>query len=325
MSFTIEDFIKISGSYVLNADVLRRNILRGVSIDSRKISKQNVFFAIKGEKFDGHNFIPAVVKKGIKTVVIDKRKLRVIKQKLGGKFKDVCWIAVDDTVKSFGELASVYRNRFFIPVIAIGGSNGKTSVKDFISYVLSEKFSVLKSEGNFNNRIGLPLTLFNLNRYHDIAVVEAGTNQFGEIEELCRIAKPQFGLITNIGKEHLEFLKNIKGVCKEEGRLIDYLESVYGTFFLNKDDKNIRKLSYKRKLNIYSYSSLNNANLTGRIKSFKLFYPEIFITSGMQSFTTTLSMAGMQSFYAALTAAVVGSYFNVPVKQITSALHLLAE
>jgi UDP-N-acetylmuramoyl-tripeptide--D-alanyl-D-alanine ligase len=321
MRFTLEDFMSFDGAVIINADKLKSYTVKGVSIDSRKCLNSDVFFAIKGEKFDGHNFISDVVKRGVKAVVINKNNTTSVKRKLGYKFGSVCWILVNDTLKSFGKLASLYRSRFLIPVVAIGGSNGKTSVKDFTAFVLSKKYSVLKSECNFNNRIGVPLTLFKLRKKHNIAVIEVGTNQFGEIEELCRIAKPQFGLLTNIGREHLEFLKNLKGVCKEEGRLIDYLENVYGTFFLNSDDKYIRKMSQNRKLNIYSFGTHANANVTGVLKRFKSFYPEIAISCGKQSFTTSLCIAGIQSFYSALAASAVGLFFNVPFYHVKSALH----
>jgi UDP-N-acetylmuramyl pentapeptide synthase len=182
----------------------------------RKCSKGDLFFAVKGERYDGHNFLEPAFKEGISCAVISTGLYNSLGENKRRSFNKYALVLVNDTLKALGELANIYREKFIIPVIAIGGSNGKTTTKDYIAHVLAKKYKVLKTEGNYNNAFGVPLTLFRLSKKHEIAVIEVGTNHFGEIEYLSKIAGPQMGLITNIGKEHLEFLKDINGAAKAE-------------------------------------------------------------------------------------------------------------
>ncbi len=324
MQIDIEDFKKLSNSSIHGNTDSDKIKFSGVSIDSRSCQKGDLFFAIKGEKYDGHAFVKDVFSKSVKGVVVNRSWYR----KLGGSqknlFKKYTFIVVEDTVKSFGELASIYRNRFLIPIIAVGGSNGKTTAKEFIAGVLSKKFNVLKTEGNFNNEFGVPLTLFKLNKTHDICVIETGTNHFGEIRNLCRIAKPQFGVITNIGKEHLEFFGNLKGVAKAESEMIDYLYSNYGTFFLNKSDRELSEKVSKTGIKHFSFSSTVTADVTGKVKSFKGFKPEIEVKYGKEKFTAKLKTIGTQSLEAAICASAIGFYFGMTAEQIKQSLQNLS-
>lgn len=320
MNLKVTDLLRLKNAKLINANVIDGLKFSGVSIDSRKCGKNDLFFAINGERFDGHSFVKDVLKRGTKCAMVSKKWFSKLSGKEKSSFKNKCLVVVSDTIASMGELANLYRRKFLIPVIGVAGSNGKTTTKDFITHVLSKKYSVLKTEGNLNNAIGVPLTLFRLREEHNFAVIELGTNHFGEVRDLCRIAKPQFGILTNIGKEHLEFLKDLKGVAKAEGELVDYLKETYGTFFMNADDKFIVKMPDRNRMNVFSYGIKNKADVKGKIKKFKSFYPEVEIKYHNKTISTTLSNIGMQSFHASLSASAIGFYFDVPQASIKKAI-----
>ena len=179
---------------------------QGVSIDSRTVKKGEIFIAIKGDRYDGHNFIAEAVAKGAGCIIAQRNQILL----LGSKLPQAV-VLVNDTLLALSSLAYYHRKRFGIPVIGITGSNGKTTTKEMLSCLLSSRYNVLKNEGTQNNLIGVSMTLLRLNPQHDIAVLELGTNHFGEIRELVRIAAPNMGIITNIGPAHLEFLAMREG------------------------------------------------------------------------------------------------------------------
>jgi UDP-N-acetylmuramoyl-tripeptide--D-alanyl-D-alanine ligase len=314
MKISLNDLLKVKGK-VVNPSLIENKVITGISIDSRTCKKGDIFFAIRGEKFDGHDFIDAVIKKGAKAVAADEKWFSKNRKK-----HNTALLIVKDTIKALGALASVYRDKFIIPFIAVAGSNGKTTAKDFVAYVLSKKYNVLKTEGNLNNALGVPLTLFRLNDEHEIAVIETGTNHFGEVKELCGILKPQIGMITNIGKEHLEFLKNIDGAAKAELELADYLNENYGTLFYNTDDKEIVKRISKRKIKIFKYGQMAGNDVKGKILGFRKFSPEVRIDYNKKSIKALLKVTGLQSFYAALSAAAIGLYFDMSMNEVKNAL-----
>jgi len=317
MKLKVNDLLKIKDVQIVNAVKIQNTIFTGVSIDSKAVKKNEIFAAIKGERFDGHGFIREVFKKGVTTVLVSRKWY---KRQNKSSFKNKTLILVEDTIEGLGEIARIYRKKFLIPVLGIAGSNGKTSTRDIIAAVLSKKYEVLKTEGNYNNAIGAPLTLFRLNEKHQFCVLELGTNHFGEIEYLCNIAKPQFGTVTNIGKEHLEFLKNLKGVAKAEGELVEYLKQVYGTYFLNIDDKYLNSVTGKDKMHVFTFGTSSKADVTGRIVKFNTFYPEIEIKYRKHIIRTKLNTIGYQSFLSALNAAAIGFYFEIPDAQIKKAI-----
>jgi UDP-N-acetylmuramoyl-tripeptide--D-alanyl-D-alanine ligase len=320
MRIGIEDLKRLSKSRIYGNKSSVQVFFNGVSIDSRKCRKKDLFFAIKGLNNDGHNFVKDVLKKGTKGAVVNNKWFEKLSVKEKKFFNKYLMIAVPDTVKSLGVLSSIHRSKFLVPVIAVGGSNGKTTAKEFIAHVLSKKFNVLKTEANFNNEFGVPLTLFRLNGKHEICVIEIGANHFGEIAYLCGIVKPQFGLITNIGREHLEFFKNLKGIAKAEGEMIDYLYLNYGAFFLNKDDKYLDEKVKKLGIKYFSFGKSGTADVKGKIKKFDGFNPVIEIKYGREKFTCRLKSIGTQSFEAALCASAIGFYFGVKTAQIKKAL-----
>lgn len=320
MGIGLIDLEKLSNSRIINAKYIQNTSFTGVSIDSRKCSRKELFFAVKGERFDGHDFINALFKNGVRCAIVSENWYKNLDSSVKRSFKNRSLVTVKDTVRSLGELASNYRDKFIIPVIGVGGSNGKTSAKDFIANVLKQKYRVLKTEGNLNNQLGVPLTLLRLNKKHEIAVIEIGTNHFGEVDTLCRIVKPQFGLITNIGKEHLEFLKDLKGAAKAEGELAEYLREIYGTLFLNTDDRFLQKYKNYKDIKIFTYGFKGNAEVKGVVKKFNGFYPKIEIKYNKKIISTQLNTIGYQSCHASLTAAAIGFYFEVPVRSIRKAV-----
>lgn len=207
----------------------------GVSTDSKNILGDELFFALKGERLDGHNFISEALDRGARGAVVEKDGY----ESKNGKVI----VRVPSTFKALGDVARAWRNKFQgLKLVAITGSNGKTTTKEMASSILSLRYSVLKNSGNFNNLIGLPLTLLRITERHNAAVVELGMNDFGEIKRLTEICNPDIGAITNIGKAHLEKLGGIDGVAKAKGELVEeFGES--NAFVVNMDDPLIRKMA----------------------------------------------------------------------------------
>jgi len=205
--------------------------VKGTCTDSRQAKAGDIFFAIKGEKFDGHAFIAEVAAKGVAAVVVERAQAPSV-----STVAPVPVIVVDDVRIAYGKFAAAYRGDFLLPVTAVGGSNGKTTTKELLASVLRQKFSALWSEASFNNDIGVPATLLRLEKSHQAAVLEVGTNHPGELAPLVKMVQPKFGIITNIGREHLEFFGDLAGVAQEEGSLAELLPAD-GTLFLNGDSE----------------------------------------------------------------------------------------
>jgi UDP-N-acetylmuramoyl-tripeptide--D-alanyl-D-alanine ligase len=206
----------------------------GISTDSRQCRADEIFIALRGERFDGHQFALEVLTAGALAAIVDAEWFE--RQKINEKAKAGNFILVEDTLLALQQIGHTIRRRWGKPVIAITGSNGKTTTKEMVAAVLAQEKVVHKTTGNLNNHIGVPMTLAELQHGHDLAVVEMATNHFGEIARLCEIADPNFGLITNIGRAHIEFFKDLDGVAKAKGELVESLQARSGIFFLNVDD-----------------------------------------------------------------------------------------
>jgi UDP-N-acetylmuramoyl-tripeptide--D-alanyl-D-alanine ligase len=217
-------------------------VVKNVCTDSRTAQPDDLFFAIKGERHDGHDFLNEVTAKKVAAVVIEQKKIP-------SKLPVSAVLVVDDVRLALGKLAAAYRREFDLPVIAVGGSNGKTTTKELIAAVLSQKFATLWSEASFNNDIGVPLTLLRLKKTHRAAVLEAGANHPGELEPLVKMIRPKLGVITNIGREHLEFFGDVAGVEREEGRLAEQLPAD-GTLFVNGDNEWTEKIAARTKAKV---------------------------------------------------------------------------
>lgn len=288
--------------------------IKSFSTDSRSIKPGECFVAIKGDNFDGHEFIYQAIKKKAACIIKQRTKDKV--QRI--KYKGLVVIEARDTIKALGDIARFWRNKFDIPVIAVTGSNGKTTTKEMIAQVLSAKYRVLKNEGTKNNHIGLPMALLGLKPEHEIAVFEIGTNHFGEIANLAGICCPNIGVITNIGPSHLEYLGDLKGVLREKYSLFSKLRHPY-IGVLNADDNLLRgKISaYSGKvfsigISVESAADFSASGLS-RFKggiSFKV--------AGKYKFT--LPTPGYYNIYNALTAVAIGRIFGIKYQDIASKL-----
>ncbi len=230
--FKISDLIKATQGQLVSGDAGQS--ASGISIDSRVIKPGEAYIAIKGNNFDGHSFIDEVIAKGASCIISEVSANQVIRG------SGVAFIQVIDTTKALGDIASFKREKFKGVVIALTGSNGKTTTKEMIAWVLEKKFKVLKNPGTKNNHIGVPLTLLNLDDSYDVVVLEIGTNHRGEVAYLGNIVQPDIACLINIGPSHLEFFKNLEGIYKEKSSLLEYLRKP-GISILNADDPLLNK------------------------------------------------------------------------------------
>jgi UDP-N-acetylmuramoyl-tripeptide--D-alanyl-D-alanine ligase len=227
------------------AEILRQtgvSLVKNVCTDSRQAQAGELFFAIRGENHDGHVYLDEVAAKKVAAVVIERTKVPM-------QLPDCTVLVVDDTRAALGRLATVYRKQFDLPVIAVAGSNGKTTAKELLASVLKQKLPTLASEASFNNDIGVPLTLLKLEKTHRVAVLEAGTNHPGELAPLLKMIQPKYGVLTNIGREHLEFFGDLEGVAREEGALAEGL-TAEGTLFVNGDNEWTEKIVQRTKAKV---------------------------------------------------------------------------
>ncbi len=307
----------ISFLQLRNIEKLRGKTITGVSTDSRTVKEDELFFALRGENFDGHKFLAEAFANGCIAAVIERSgKTEAV--------KTMPLVVVENTTIALGELARHYRLKYSIPVLAIAGSNGKTTTKEMITKVLDTRYNVLSTRGNLNNHIGVPQTLFNLERRHDIAVVEIGTNHPGEIRYLCNILEPTHGLLTNVGREHLEFFRTLGGVAKEEGELFRNLNSRPGSIaFVNADDKLVSAKSKNVKTKVtYSFRT-KKASVLGKILEINesgCVKMSFAAKSAKRAVTVQLPIPGEHNALNALSAAAVGLTFKVPAANIKAAL-----
>ena len=275
-----------------------------ISTDSRSIEKDCVFVAIKGERFDGNDFAYKVASDGIAACVIADRNDLPHHERL---------FIVDDSISTLQQLAKLHRERINIPVIGITGTNGKTTTKELTAAVLSKKYNIIYTQGNYNNHIGVPLTLLQMRPDTEIAVVEMGANHINEIAQLCSIAQPDFGLITNIGKSHIEGFGSFEGVVKTKNELYEHIRNNGGKIFVNNDNTLLRELS--KDLTCFSYGKDNNADIKAEVVSFN---PYLTIRWNDNEIKTNL--IGEYNFENVLAAISIGTYFNVDKTQIIKAI-----
>ena len=278
-----------------------------ISTDSRKIDENCIFFALKGENFNGNRYAKAALEKGAAYAVIDESEYSLSNKT----------ILVDDVLQTLKDLANFHRRKLKLPILAITGTNGKTTTKELTSAVLSQKFNVSFTEGNLNNHIGVPLTLLKMNSDTEFGVVEMGANHPGEIAELCKIAEPDFGIITNIGKAHLEGFGSFEGVIKTKSELYQFFKNNNGIIFYNSDNKILSELANDIG-NKISYGNAN-ANLTGELLSSPPFvHLKVNFKKGVLYLNTNLT--GDYNFENILAAACIGNYFEVDPVAIQNAL-----
>ena len=275
-----------------------------VSTDSRKIEEGCVFVALKGERFDGNDFAYQVAQDNIAACVIADRKDLPHHERL---------FIVEYSLTTLQELARLHRERCNIPIIGITGTNGKTTTKELTAAVLSKKFNLIYTQGNFNNHLGLPLTILRIKPDTEMAVVEMGANHPNEIDQLCTIANPDFGIITNIGKAHLEGFGSFEGVVKTKNELYDFIRNKNGKLFVNHDNELLMNLS--NGIDSQTYGKDNNANIKASIVSSN---PYLIINWEGNEIKTNL--VGDYNFENVMAAISVGCHFNIEKNLIIEAL-----
>jgi UDP-N-acetylmuramoyl-tripeptide--D-alanyl-D-alanine ligase len=274
----------------------------GVSTDSRKDVTNKIFFAITGDNFDGNKFAPDAINKGAKLGVVDDTLL----------IKDDRYFFVPNVLAALQELAKFHRKKSSATVFAITGSNGKTTTKELISIVLKDLTDIISTDGNYNNHIGVPLTLLKIKPTTKIAVVEMGANHIGEIKKLCEIAQPNVGLITNIGKAHLDGFGSLVGVITAKNELYNYLKSNNGKAIVNSDDELLADLS--KNILQFTYGT-KNADVVGEMIDNK---PHVKIRweSNEKIYECNSQLYGEYNFNNLMAAIATGMFFSVPAQTI---------
>jgi UDP-N-acetylmuramoyl-tripeptide--D-alanyl-D-alanine ligase len=280
----------------------------GVATDTRKELEDRLFFALSGENFNGNRFAEAALEKGAAAVIVDDPGV--------ARKNDTRYILVDDALQSLQNLARYHRQKFAVPVLAITGTNGKTTTKELCAAVLSSGKKICYTQGNFNNHIGVPLTLLQIEENTETAIVEMGANHPGEIDKLCRIALPTHGLITNIGKAHLEGFGNFQGVVNTKNELYRFLRNRKGTVFVHKDDALLMQLS--EDLSRVTYG-LPPADYSGELLSAN---PLVSVAwqQPQKTHLVKTNLYGRYNFPNIMAAVAVGSFFGITAAAIAAAL-----
>ncbi len=285
-------------------------VVRGVSTDTRTLEPGNAFIALIGERFDAHSLVLDAFEKGASLAVVDEQWLTSAPDSIRSR----C-VGVASTLHALGSFAWWHRKRFEIPVIAIGGAAGKTSTKDVVAHVLGVAMNVLKTPGNLNNQIGTPLTLLQLAPSHEAAVIEIGTNEPGEIETLCAMVQPTHGLITNIGKEHLEKLRDLDGVEREETALFDYLADHGGVAFVNNDDARLRQHAW-RLTKCVTFGIDTDANVRPTVRFDAALHPDLHMVYGDFTFRAVMQTQGLAAARNAVCAVAIAWTLNCTADEV---------
>ena len=275
----------------------------GISTDTRVIKKNQLFFALKGENFDGNKYAGLAIEKGAAYAIVDN--LAVVK---GNKY-----ILVNDVLLSLQQLATFHRKYLNIPILGITGTNGKTTTKELINAVLQKKFKTFATQGNLNNHIGVPLTILSMDKSTEFGIVEMGANHPGEIAFLASIAQPDYGLITNIGKAHLEGFGSFEGVKKTKNELYVHIAENNGKLFVNADDDLLMELSANIRRILYGKSVDKN-------EPFQMATNDVFLTVKWSNLILKTQLVVDYNFYNVLAAVCIGRYFNISKDAIIDAV-----
>jgi UDP-N-acetylmuramoyl-tripeptide--D-alanyl-D-alanine ligase len=278
-----------------------------VQTDSRKVQQGDIFFALKGGNFNGNTFAAKALEDGAVYALVDDASVA----------QDERYILTEDVLKTLQQLASYHRSQLNIPIIAITGSNGKTTTKELMTTVLTAQFKTYATEGNLNNHIGVPLTLLKIKPDAEMAIVEMGANHIGEIASYCKIAKPNFGLITNCGKAHLEGFGSLEGVRKAKGELYDYIRDFGGSIFRNSDLDYLQEMAHNIQEQI-TYG-IGNAQIIGKAIGDTAMLSVVILSSGLEAQIQT-QLVGNYNLPNVLAAVAVGNYFGIGIDTIKKAL-----
>lgn len=284
-----------------------------VTTDSRNCPEDSIFIALKGASFDGNKFAASALEKGCSYAVVDEAEYAIADDKR--------YILVDDALVTYKELAREHRRQFDIPIVGITGTNGKTTTKELISAVLAEKYHVHHTVGNFNNDVGVPRTLFGLNAEHEIAVIEMGASHPGDIEKLVSYVEPTCGLITNVGRAHLQGFGSFEGVKRTKGELYDYLHAHDALLFLNESNSDLVEMAEAREMTrIIGYGHTSDASaVSGEVVSCTPFL-RFRWTAGLGECEVQTHLIGSYNLDNMLAAITIGLHFGVSTEQICHAL-----
>ncbi len=312
----MQDIENATGGNTISGD--RSTVFSNVRIDSREVKKEDLFVAIKGDSHDGHTFIDDVMRRGAGGVVIKSAKADIFKTMIEEN-PTVAWVTVKDTIRALGDLAAYLRRRSPVKVVAITGSNGKTTTRRMTQTVFTGSYDTLASKKSFNNEIGLPLTLLQLSSHHQWAVVELGMNHFGEIRRLSSICRPNIGIITNIAPCHLEGVGTIDGVVKAKGEILENIESG-GTIVLNRDDPRLKKLGGQTKKSVLYFGESKKADI--RAEEIRNIAGQLHFTLAMPGTKAPVILPSPGRFMVgnALAAAAAGYLAGIDMESIRMGL-----
>ncbi len=290
----------------MNIDLLYQNYktCSSVATDTRKLSTDSMYFALRGENFDGNNFVTKAFEAGAKYCVVDNENALINTE---------C-ILVNDVLTTLQRLATYHKKVIDVPIIALTGSNGKTTTKELISAVLAKTYNVKSTVGNLNNHIGVPLTLLSFSQDLDFGIVEMGANHQQEITFLSRIAQPDYGLITNFGKAHLEGFGGVEGIIKGKSELYDYLRDNNKTVFINRDDEKQVKQNNNYSKTITFGSGADNYCAVDFLDA------DPFVSLSYDQTEITSQLIGKYNFGNIAVAVAIGKHFKVPTEQIKKAI-----
>jgi UDP-N-acetylmuramoyl-tripeptide--D-alanyl-D-alanine ligase len=307
--FKLEELAQATGERLLHASA-STCLVRGVVTDTRLINSENgpAFVCLKGEKFDGHAFAPQAVEAGAQVLVVE-RELPI----------DAPQVLVPDTLRALGDIARFHRERFAIPVVAVTGSYGKTTTRALIEAVLGEKFVVLAAQGNFNNEIGLPLTLLRLDETHQAAVLEMGMRGAGQIKYLCEVARPTIGVVTNIGPQHIELLGSLEAIAYAKAELLQSLAND-GTAILPVEDAFFELLRASSPPSVVSFGAKRGHVRVGEIRAAQSGENAFALSTRDESVEVLLPLPGAHNALNAAAAAAVGQVLGVPLQDAARGL-----
>ena len=278
-----------------------------ITTDSRNCPKGSIFFALKGDKFDGNQYAGKALASGCVYAVIDNPDYYIGERT----------ILVDNVLKTLQQLAHHHRKVLGLPIIGITGTNGKTTTKELLAAVLSTKFNLLYTEGNFNNHIGVPLTLLRLTHDHEMAVIEMGASHPGDIKELVDIVHPNYGIITNVGRAHLEGFGSFEGVIRTKGELYDYIRRSKGKIFIKKENEYLQSIA--KGIEQITYGNGDDAFASGQVVSCDPFLVFNWKQQG-KLHTVETHIIGSYNLDNVLAAVAVGRFFKIPAERISRAI-----
>jgi UDP-N-acetylmuramoyl-tripeptide--D-alanyl-D-alanine ligase len=323
--FTVAELREVISGRVLAGDMAEwtKQPIRHISLDTRTLRRGDLFLAIRGDRFDGHDFVAMALSRGaVGAIVSDSYDVTKLSPKKSMKRRVPFILGVRDPLWSYQQLAAYHRSKFRIPVVAVTGSNGKTTTKEMVASVMAQRWKILKTAGNLNNRLGVPQTLFRLDNGHEGAVIEMGVDNLGQTTSLCEIVRPTIGIITNIGPDHLEFFGNLDASAQAKGELLDFLPAD-GTVVLNADDSYFDYLAVRARCRVVSFgfsakADVRAANVKSDGRNGTIFHLQL--PGKIRPTIVHLQVQGTHNVTNALAAGAIGAVLGLPGTMIAQGL-----